>query len=112
MKHVEEFITERKNFKDYRKYNDIIKDKYFDPRLNNIDQVVLFEEDNIIYLDMVVWQHIFDYYIDTYIKEMGDNIRYTIYSKNGNQIRLILENISKEFIEGLELEYNAKKYNL
>jgi hypothetical protein len=111
MKHVEEFITERRNLRDYKKYHEIIKDKYYHNIINNIEKVALYEEDGMIYLEMIIWNAIYDGYINIYKKEMGD-IRYSIYSQNGSQVRLVIQGISKEFLENLELEYSAKKYNL
>ena len=112
MNHLEEFITEKRNLKDYKKYIDMLKNKYHDVNKNYIVNLALYKDNNIINLEIIFLHRIRDSFIDTIKEEMGNNIKYTIVSKNGSELILHIENVPNEYVDNIELEYSAKKYNL
>lgn len=112
MKHVKEFITERKKIAPYQKYRDFLSEKY------NTKDVEMYEEDGRIHLfiskdfDPKTKEDIFDL-----LKEMDSLGHYTlnkrIWVTSGNVgLTFIKNDVSPEFMENLRMEMEVKKFNL
>ena len=115
MKHVKELILERRNIKDYAKYNDIVKKKFeninYDRSSDDVEKILIYEEDGEITITLKLWISITKKFIDHSIQLFG-NIDYRIDPANGSQVTIYFYNVPKTFFKQLDLELETQKYNL
>lgn len=107
MKHVKNIeLFENRNFRDYKKYNDIIRSKF--EKFIKIEKIAVCKEENgEITIEIKNWYSFDDRFIKYIFEEIGD-IRYKISPANGTQIYIYLYNIPSVYF----LKLDAEQYNL
>jgi len=85
MKHVKDyFITERRNFKDYNKYNEFVLKKFCHILYSRYSTVTIYEEAKIITASFNICEHITKLFFDK-AKSLFGETDYNIYPKNGGE---------------------------
>lgn len=105
MKHVEEFLTEARNFRDFKKYNEFLELKF------KAKECSIFSENNIITLSLKYSrilrnQNLFRTFIDFDVK---------VFPSGGihpNSMIFEVYNVPRSFFDEIDIEMNAKKYNI
>ena len=111
MKHVKEIVLEKKNFKDYNKYIDIINQKFQKEISLEESMTKVYEENNSVNLFIKTWGAFNKSFFD-FTKEIFGDIDYIVDPKNGSQLGINFLGIPKSAIEQLEMEIMANKYNV
>ena len=110
MKHLDEFIVERRNYVNYKKYNDFLKNKI--SKFTDIHELVIYSEsDEIIIYMTTVGSSFTSKFIDYINKEFNEPY-FRISPKNSYQLEMMVYDIPKEYLDKLDVEMNIKKYNL
>lgn len=107
MKHIKLF--ERRNFRDYQKYIDICQKKF--KQYVRIEKFSVYKENDKIIIEFKTWGSISQTFFNYINSEFGQ-IDYDIIPSNGGQLIVILKNIPESYLDELELEIAANKYNL
>lgn len=110
MKHLDEFIVERRNFKDYIKYNDHLKNKI--SKFTKIDDLKVFNDRGENIIDMITESNVINSNFIDWINHEFKRPYFKIYPKNKYQLEIMIYDISKEYLDKLDVEMNIKKYNL
>ena len=110
MKHVKEIVLEKKNFKDYNKYIDIINQKFQKEISLEETMTKVYEENNSVNLFIKTWGAFNKSFFD-FTKEIFGDINYFVNPKNGSQLSIDFFDIPKSALEQLEMEMIANKYN-
>ena len=105
MKHVEEFLIENRNFRDFKKYNEFLKLKF------KAYDCSIFSENNIIVLSLKYSRilknsNLFNTFIDYDFK---------IFPSGGlhpNSMIFEVYNIPRSFFDKIDIEMDAVKYNI
>lgn len=114
MNHVKELILERKNFKPYTKYIDIVgiklgkKESYYYP---NFEKILIYEEDGIITISIKTWSGLNKDFIDLSVRLFGET-NYEIHPQNGSQLSIDFHGVPESFLKSLDPELDANKFNL
>lgn len=115
MKHVKELILERRNIKDYAKYNDIVKKKFeninYDRSSDDVEKILIYEEDGEITIALKLWISVTKKFIDHSINLFGV-VDYRIDPANGSQITIEFFDVPKSFFKKLDMELETIKYNI
>jgi len=112
MKHVKDILLEKRNFKDFIKYNKIFNKILKSKRTISLEEkeTKVYEEFGKFYLYIKTWG-IFSKDFFDFIKETFGDINYIITPMNDNQVSIEFC-IPKSYLEELDLEIISNKYNL
>lgn len=109
MKHIKNIeIFERRNLKDYKKYNDIIKKKF--EKYVKIEKISVYTETdftNSLTIEFKTWYGIKNIFFEYVASEIG-KVDYDIDPANGNQLIVILKHVPESYL----LKLDAELYNI
>jgi len=109
MKHIK--IYERRNFRNYTKYKDILYKKFYSDLFFHIEKnrLEVYEEFGDINIEFKIWGNIFSSVLNSMSKELGP---YEIYPNSGYQLTVHFTEVPKQYFKELDLELDTDKYNL
>ena len=106
MKHVKEF--ERRNFRDYRKYDDFLSNKFYHIFGGGAHALKIFEETGKIYIHFQIRGFDSEEMLIFQQQLKGSDFRFS----TGQYMMIVDITASKEFMEEIKFEMEVNKYNL
>ena len=121
MKHLNDFIVEKRNFKSYTKYIDLINYKindifssetefYSSSHIEN-ERTKMWDEDNAINVEIKTWYHLTKTSVDK-ILDLFKSTYYIISPASGNKLFLDIYDVDPSVLKEFDIELDSKKYNL
>ena len=107
MKYIKTY--ERRNLKDFRKYADIVKQKFI--KYIKIEKIAIYEEDNELFMEIKTWYDVNKDFFDFLTSEIG-SVDFNIKPQNGSQLLITLNGVPESYFEQLDLEMDADRYNV
>lgn len=111
MKHLKEIILEKRDLKSYKKYIPIINDIFKNSITLELEKTLIYSEFDEINISFKTWDNITKKFIITCLNKFGD-VDYRISPNSGYQMTIEFYNISKSFLEELDIIDAQSKYNL